>query len=49
MGVRRQELEQDHAQRIDVAAAVGRVAFAACLFGGHIGRRAEDPALERHR
>ena len=44
----RQQLKQDDAQRIHVAAAVGGVGFAVGLLGGHVGRRAEDVAVDRH-
>ena len=44
-----EQLEQDHAERINVAAAVGRVGFALSLFGRHVGGRAEDLAVHRHR
>ena len=42
-----EELEEDHAERIDIAAAVGGVGFALGLFGRHVGRRAEDLAVHR--
>ena len=44
-----EQLEQDHAQRIDVAAAVGRVPFTSGLFGRHVGRRAQHVAFAGHR
>ena len=42
-----EELEQDDAERIHVAAAVGGVGFALGLFGRHVGGRAEDLAVHR--
>ena len=42
-----EQLEQNHAQRIDVAAAIGRVGFALGLLGRHVGRRAQDLAVHR--
>ena len=44
-----EQLEQDHAERINVAAAVGAVGFPFGLFGRHVGRRAQHLAVDRHR
>ncbi len=44
-----QHLVEDHAQAVDVAAGVDVVRLAARLFGRHVGRRAHDLAVRRHR
>ena len=44
-----QQAEQDHAQRVHVAAAVGVMRLAASLLRRHVRRGAEDCALDRHR
>ena len=41
-----QQLVEDHAQAVDVAAAVDPVALAAGLLGAHVGRRAEHLAVD---
>jgi hypothetical protein len=45
----RQELEENHAQAVNVAAGVDAMSFAAGLLGRHVRRRAEDLSFERHR
>ena len=44
-----QQFEQQDAERIDVAAAVGERRVASRLLGRNVRRRAENPAIRRHR
>ena len=44
-----QQLVEDHAEAVDVGAAVDLVRLAAGLLGAHVGGRAQHLALERHR
>ena len=44
-----QQLVEDHAQAVDVAAAVDAVRLAPGLLGAHVGRRAQHLAVDRHR
>src|SRR5262249_412938 len=44
-----QDLVKDHTQAIHIAAAVDFMTFAARLLGAHVGRRAENLALNRQR
>ena len=41
-----QQLKQNHAERVHVAAAVGRVGFAFRLLRRHVGRRAQHLAVQ---
>ena len=43
-----EQLEQDHAQRVDIGSAVRLVGFALGLFRRHVGGRAEDLAVHSH-
>ena len=43
-----QQLVEHHAQAIDIATAIDRVAFSGGLFRAHVGRRADDLALCCH-
>ena len=43
----REKFEQDHAQRVNVAASIGPVPLAAGLLGRHVGRRAQQLSLDR--
>ncbi len=44
-----EQLEEDHAEAVNIASAVGLVAFAARLLGGHVRRSAEHAAVDRER
>jgi hypothetical protein len=41
-----EELEENDAERVDIAATIGRVGFTLSLLGRHVGRRAHDLAVQ---